>query len=137
MTTLRFLLKESQSFICPTWNLCYSWCTHCLNLYNHFITSQESSTHGRFTSFCKMCKMQTLVGSSSAYSLWSRNFVRVCVREKIFSGFYSNKFIHLPVFFPSFMTLPQRLSFIHLMFIELCPFIFLEQSHFENLSGFL
>lgn len=81
--------------------------------------------------------MQTLVGSSSAYSLWSRNFVLVCVREKIFSGFYSNKFIHLPVFFPSFMTLPQRLSFIHLMFIELCPFIFLEQSHFENLSGFL
>lgn len=137
MTTLRFLFKESGNFICPNWNLCYSWCTHCLNLYNHLIISQQSRSHGSFTSSCRMFKMQTLVGSSSAYSLWSRNSVHVCEREKFFSGFYSNKFIHLLVFFPSFMTLPQRLNFIHLMFIELRPFIFLEQSHFENLSGFL
>lgn len=68
--------------------------------------------------------------------LYSLEFVVVVV-VKIVSGFYSNKFMHLPVFFPSFMTLPQRLNFIHLMFLELCPFIFLEQSHFENLSGFL
>lgn len=81
------------------------------------------------TSSCRTCKMQILVGPSSVYSLWSRIFFVVV---KIVSGFHSNKFIHLPVFFPSFMTLPQRLNFIYLMFLELCPFIFLEQSHFEK-----
>lgn len=102
-----------------------------LNLSFHHL-SKKAALAVVITSSCRTCKMQILVGPSSVYSLWSRIFF-----VNIVSGFHSNKFIHLPVFFPSFMTLPQRLNFIYLMFLELCPFIFLQQSHFENLSGFL
>lgn len=129
--------KKSWILICST----SIWIFLCFldvpPFWTHIITLSSPNTTALtvvITSSCRMCKIQTLVGLSSAYSLWSRI---LCVCVEVVSGFYSNKFIHLPVFLPSFMTLPQRLNIINLMFLELCPFIFLEQSHFENLSGFL
>lgn len=130
-----FPQKKNHGSVLPGTEYCcvflmYLLSEHISSLY-HLPAQQHLQQLSLHLAECAKCRLWQVSHQLIPYG------PEFCVCVEVVSGFYSNKFIHLPVFLPRFMTLPQRLNIIHLMFLELCPFIFLEQSHFENLSGFL